>query len=637
MPIADRIAALNLQQVGRCGEKFEKAKEQSLGEVEKPSATRPAPATRRSERPQATLASSSTTQSPLLPLRSSQNTQTLKDKPPSLPPRQPSNSMPALQSPPTPAPKGTQHVMVGFSGPLIFSGVAKQPGGAVLNTEVEKASLTPSLQSRHGPPQNVQRPPLLTARSMPAAVLSTVKPPVPARPSMPLVPPMPPLPASRSRKSALDFGFNNKPPVPSVPPQIISQTIDDNAVSSIRNTFRPYLNLATKPTLSQQTNPAIPLYSLRPNTSRQDCLLCRDFSGPDTHAARFPRQNVTSLPTQAQDLTNPFTNLTDQARAIFIWLHHNIDYNTEAFFNHNVKPSTPASTLNTGLAVCEGYAGLFANLAMHAGLDCVVIGGHGKGFGHVSLQPGQAPPEFKSNHAWNALRIEDVDGGWKLIDSCWGAGHINNERQWVTALHVEHFTMSNAEFGLKHFPSDIGQWFSLPPNAGGPPRPPSWVEYIASTTGMHQVDVMKGNQAEENGFGGRECFMPWQGNVDFAEATVRGPTLRFAISKICPHWDNIWLYGRGKTQRPFMLYYGKGQNTKYLPFRMTDDAAVWCVDVDIADARRRCNVGEDIWCVAVQDFDGRDASGLHADEVVRMMGRKSFSFQGVAKWTIGNV
>jgi transglutaminase/protease-like cytokinesis protein 3 len=69
----------------------------------------------------------------------------------------------------------------------------------------------------------------------------------------------------------------------------------------------------------------------------------------------------------------------DKGRALFTWLHLNIDYDTNAFFNDNVRGSTPQSTLQSGLAVCEGYAGLFHAMARGAGIESLVVGGHGKG------------------------------------------------------------------------------------------------------------------------------------------------------------------------------------------------------------------------------------------------------------------
>ena len=154
----------------------------------------------------------------------------------------------------------------------------------------------------------------------------------------------------RTKRSALDFALNSPPPIP---------------LSS-----RPNLNAlqASKP------RPSV-------GEASDSCLQCRDFSGPDNHAARFPRESIpsTDINWLAQQLTAPFTSDTDKARAIFTWEHHNIRYDVDAFFGNRLQPSTPSSTIKMGLAVCEGYAGLFTALAAAAGLESVVICGHGKG------------------------------------------------------------------------------------------------------------------------------------------------------------------------------------------------------------------------------------------------------------------
>jgi protein disulfide-isomerase-like protein len=155
--------------------------------------------------------------------------------------------------------------------------------------------------------------------------------------------------------------------------------------------FPPPVPLSSRPNLAE-------LEKMKPKVTPTPaqtgvCLKCRDFSGPDNHAARFPRESIPSTDTNwlAHQLCDPFPSATDKARAIFTWLHHNVAYDTVAFFNNNVQRSTPNSTLATGLAVCEGYAALFTALATAVGLQSVVVGGHGKG------ELFQFPPIFESN------------------------------------------------------------------------------------------------------------------------------------------------------------------------------------------------------------------------------------------------
>jgi transglutaminase-like putative cysteine protease len=229
------------------------------------------------------------------------------------------------------------------------------------------------------------------------------------------------------RTSVLELGFNNKtteaPPVPQNRPTTIAP--DTTAGTP------PPIPLSSRPNLD-----AILAFKPKPGAGGS-CLICRDFSGPDQHAARYPR---TQLPSSdvgwlAHQLCSPFRSATDKARAIFMWLHHNVDYDVHSFFNGTISPSTPEKTITSGLAVCEGYAGLFAALALKAGLQALVCSGDGKGFGHEPLKPGQPMPAFQSNHAWNAVCIDN--GEWKLIDPCWGAGHIGcqNRGEGYGALH----------------------------------------------------------------------------------------------------------------------------------------------------------------------------------------------------------
>ncbi len=257
--------------------------------------------------------------------------------------------------------------------------------------------------------------PLQTAATAGNAVISSSKapPPLPARrvTSAETRSPTPASTTSKPKRSALSFGLNE-------PTEIISETLPERPSIPLRavtdtdtNGLPPSIPLASKPSAdSVQT-------FKRPSNSYagQRCLKCWDFSTPDEHATRFPRHMVPSASTEwlAYQLTSPFPSLIDKARVIFTWLHHNIEYDVESFFNNAIKHSTPASTISRGLAVCEGYAGLFTAIATHAGLESVVVSGHGKGYGHSSLTPNSPIPPFNTGHAWNAVKIDG--GAWKLM------------------------------------------------------------------------------------------------------------------------------------------------------------------------------------------------------------------------------
>jgi hypothetical protein len=378
---------------------------------------------------------------------------------------------------------------------------------------------------------------------------------------------------------------------------------------------------ATKPKFnSAPTSPTMP----------NVCLVCRGFSGPDNQAARFPRQTVRDLPTLAHELTAPFPSHTDKARAIFTWLHYNISYDVERFFNGTLCGSTPQSTLQSGLAVCEGYASLFTTLATHAGLESIVISGHGKGYGYTALAPGSSIPPYKAGHAWNAVRI---DGGeWKLIDACWGAGHVQGKGMpYVAKFTPEMFSMTNEEFGIKHFPGNREHFF-LP---GG--RQMSWEEYIQINPqhwpAMVEAPTVFTNAKEDYYIGEKSVTPPnRQISVNY------GGTVRFQFSLICPHWT---LDGHGNKGPPpvfFVMVGGvDGRNKDSVPLEYIKAPAgqggdTWYVDID---SRELGAPGQTITLFAVSRFDkSEDCRGLTVRQFLDGKGRVAMGFTGVAAWDL---
>ncbi|KAJ9604389.1 hypothetical protein H2200_011223 [Cladophialophora chaetospira] len=384
---------------------------------------------------------------------------------------------------------------------------------------------------------------------------------------------------------------------------------------------------ATKPKLV----PASPVSSNGSVSPVTDvCLVCRDFSGPDHQATLFPRTQVASLQTLALQLTSPFPSATDKARAIFTWLHYNIRYDVVSFFNNNVRGSTPQSTLQTGLAVCEGYAALFTNLATHAGLESVVISGHGKGFAFSSLAPGSPIPPYNAGHAWNAVKIDN--GEWKLIDPCWGSGHVQGAGQpYVQQFHSEWFTMSNEEFGIKHFPGNKDQFF-LPDG-----RRMSWEEYIVIDPAFWP-DMVEGPTIFTNGkedyYLGEKTVFPRARKIN-----VRQPgNVRFQFGLRCAHWT---LERHTKKGPPpvFLVSVGgvDGRNKDLIPMEYYPGPAgqggdLWSIDIP---ARELGAPGQPLMIMAVTSFgDRHDCRGLTVKEFREGKGRVGMGFTGVASWDL---
>lgn len=363
-------------------------------------------------------------------------------------------------------------------------------------------------------------------------------------------------------------------------------------------------------------------------TQTTTCLKCRDFSAPDEHAAQFPRQ---SLPTQdlswlANALTAPFPSPTDKARAIFTWLHHNVEYDVHALYNNCVKPSTPQTTLATGLAVCEGYAGLFAALATHAGLEVIVVGGHGKGTGYADPAPGSAlPPYNPGGHAWNAVRIDN--GHWKLIDACWGAGAVNGGGQpYIKVFSPSHFTKTNDEFGQSHYPSNRDHFFR---DDGRPSI--SWEEYLLHVP-KHPViftDAHKHNLDPSS-------FYPATNQISINNTP--GP-LRVQFNLICPHWT-FEHHSKALPGLFLLQTHGiDGRKEERLPFNHVRGSTpggggdVWYVD--IPDARMLGAPGQKLQIAVLTSFGDRtDARGVTAEEFRALNGRVGMAWAYVCQWDL---
>ncbi|KAJ6257078.1 hypothetical protein Dda_7963 [Drechslerella dactyloides] len=410
-----------------------------------------------------------------------------------------------------------------------------------------------------------------------------------------------PVNTNRSPYNILEGGFGGKKGKLPSPPRTPELPADN--VAAPHDPTPPPINIGTKP----KPGGPPPLPAARPTVSHAQsvqrtngvCLKCRDFSQPDAHAAMFPRHAYNDVQRLALDLTAPFESATDKARVIFTWLHHNVVYDVQGFFNNTVKPSTPASTLKTGLAVCEGYAGLFAAMAVYAGLEAIVVSGHGKGYGWTETDKSYVPP-FKGNHAWNACRI---DGGeWHLIDPCWGAGHLDSQKNtYNQTFDPEHFTGTNEEFGKRHYPAESEYQFL--------DRPITWEQYFLMQEDAPTMFCHMSN-AEFNY--GKNTVEPRQ--------RVLSPYKRhnFRLAGICEHTA-------ATTQ--WLLLLGNGQDEEV----MESDGRGGLVGSIAAGAS-----GTKVQIRAVQTFNQESGKGLTRKRWEdRHKGGWSCSTVSICEWVVG--
>ncbi|KAJ6499262.1 kyphoscoliosis peptidase [Mycena sanguinolenta] len=332
------------------------------------------------------------------------------------------------------------------------------------------------------------------------------------------------------------------------------------------------------------------------HSQQESCIKCWDFTAVDAHAAQFPRHTVSSVAQLAYDLTAPFSSETEKARALFYWLHCNIAYDCDSFFSGNISASTADSTLQSGLAVCDGYAGLFTTLAEHAGLQAHKVTGHGKGFGYAALPPGEPCPPETSNHAWNCVLM---DQEWRLIDSCWGAGALMGA-SYTQRFAPVWFISTPAEFGKRHFPTDSS--YQLADEAG----PVSWEEYILEPEGP----MVYGDFDTQNFL--RDLLQP-------ATAEIHsGGWVTFHIFKQCEHMSR-------EVQDNYVYFINAPDDTKTTLLVSAEGG--WSANIYMPRG-----LTGDVSLNFVTKFDNRDAKGLDPQIWKNSLGRKAMAWQFLAKW-----
>jgi len=172
-----------------------------------------------------------------------------------------------------------------------------------------------------------------------------------------------------------------------------------------------------------------------------------DYAAIDRHALSAPPSVQTSFKSLGTWLTGPCRTDDEKARALYRWITQNIDYDVNALLSGGPMSGNAETALRTRKGVCEGYAGLFMELAKVSGLKAAKISGFAKGYGYAAGRALDRTP----NHSWNAVSI---DGHWRLLDCTWGAGYIGDDRTFHRAFDPHFFLTPPGEFIYDHLPEN---------------------------------------------------------------------------------------------------------------------------------------------------------------------------------------
>ena len=176
-----------------------------------------------------------------------------------------------------------------------------------------------------------------------------------------------------------------------------------------------------------------------------------DYSKIDKQSETVPTDKKTTAEI-AGYLTENLTSPIEKARAIFIWITHNITYDLDRMntvVTYYDQQELADDALLRKKAVCSNYAALFYECCKSNGLKSYVIEGYVR-------QNGE--PVYKG-HAWNAV---EIDAKFYNFDPTWATGFMRNG-VFVTEYRDIFFKVDPMDFIKTHMPLDPIWQFSTNP------------------------------------------------------------------------------------------------------------------------------------------------------------------------------
>lgn len=143
------------------------------------------------------------------------------------------------------------------------------------------------------------------------------------------------------------------------------------------------------------------------------------FQAIDNHARNCPKSETTDVNRLAKYLQQYAKTDLEKARAIYVWITHNISYDDDSFNSKNYPDYTPEYVLQHRKAICNGFSRLYYAIGKAMNLPIEKVSGYAKGY---SYSP-KRPLTQEDLHAWNIIKIK---GEWKIFDATWGSGYGNN-------------------------------------------------------------------------------------------------------------------------------------------------------------------------------------------------------------------
>ncbi|MDP4267268.1 MAG: energy transducer TonB [Bacteroidota bacterium] len=168
-----------------------------------------------------------------------------------------------------------------------------------------------------------------------------------------------------------------------------------------------------------------------------------EYSEIDRKVLQIPDSLTKTTENIASYITANFKDDKDKARAIFIWVATNIQYDVENMFAINFyekREEKIAKSLKTKKGICENYASLFNDICIKSGIKSFVIEGYTKQNGFTDYIP----------HTWCAANI---DSSWYLFDPTWGSGYVESGK-FYRKINNDFFKVNPLTLIKSHMPFD---------------------------------------------------------------------------------------------------------------------------------------------------------------------------------------
>ena len=167
------------------------------------------------------------------------------------------------------------------------------------------------------------------------------------------------------------------------------------------------------------------------------------YSKIDDRALQLPDSLTTNTDNISKYIVSNFNTNTEKARAIFIWIASNIQYDIDNMFAINFyenREDKILKPLKTRKGICENYAALFDDICNKSGIRSLIIEGYTKQNGFADYVP----------HAWCAAFI---DTSWFMFDPTWGSGYVSNSK-FYKKINNNYFKATPAALIRSHMPFD---------------------------------------------------------------------------------------------------------------------------------------------------------------------------------------